>query len=116
MYIPGAFKSILESQNRSQEAQARVDGTGDTIAKSADIRALVEDLIAQKENELETEKDTYENRLQAVDNQLTGLESRLAEINEQVCAINETSRNLTLAILLFSLYTPRHDKHHKING
>ena len=80
----GAFKSILESRNKSQTAQDKVDGAQGTVVMSADIRAEVESIIRQRESELAQKQQEYQDQLRQIDNQLTGLEARLGELNEQV--------------------------------
>ncbi|XP_022099297.1 laminin subunit beta-1-like [Acanthaster planci] len=83
--VEGAFKSILESRNKSQAAQATVDAAEGVVSESSGIRDEVERIMAERERELAQKQQDYQDRLREVDNQLTGLEARLGELNEKVC-------------------------------
>ncbi|XP_071961218.1 laminin subunit beta-1-like [Antedon mediterranea] len=83
--IEEALKIIYESRDRGDAAQAKADGTADTLAESAGVRQEVEDKIAELKTQFSNDLDNYRARVDAVGNDIGDLEDRINALNVQVC-------------------------------
>ena len=83
----GAFNITKEAQIRSQEAQAIVDGTKDTIDDSENVRSRVEKMLEENEEEFNRKLSENQDDLDDLNEEVTELSDKITDINMMVSIV-----------------------------